>query len=401
MNPGRPAIRVMHVITGLGAGGAEAMLYKLVGATRGELSHSVVSLTDEGVFGPRLHGDGIPVSCLEMRPGIPSPLALARLVQRMRRTQPDVVQGWMYHANLLAGIAGAVARVPVVWGIHHTDVDPSNAKRLTHWTRLLSARLSRVLAARIVCCADSALRSHAKLGYCEDRMVVIHNGFVLDRFRPDAQARAQVRQELSIPEGAPVIGLVARVHPDKDHRNFLAAAEQLARSRGDAIFLLVGDGTSPSSPSMAEWVEEFRIRSRVRLLGLRSDVPRLLAAMDVLASSSRSEGFPQVLGEAMLCGVPCAVTDCGDSREIVGPTGRVVPARDPTALAGSILELLALPPAERVALGLSARQRIVDRYDIRAAAQRYSALYAEVCGRPPPADVKQRSRSDPEGAPPL
>lgn len=372
-------IQVMHVITGLGAGGAEAMLYKLVSATPADgLSHSVVSLTDDGVFGAKLVADGVPVTCLGMRRGVPNPLALGRLVRLLRRRRPDVIQGWMYHANLVAGVAGSIARIPVVWGIHHSDVDPRNAKRLTNWTRSVCALLSGALPARIVSCADSALRSHVRLGYRADRMLVIPNGFVSERLAASSQARAQVRRELDIPDDAPLVGVIARVHPDKDHRNFLAAASLVSATRRDAVFLLAGDGASPSNAMLSGWIDASGMGRRVRMLGFRSDVPRLLAALDVLVSSSRGEGFPQILGEAMLCGIPCVATDCGDSREILGTTGWVVPIRDPAALARGILDALALSPSERAALGAAARERIVERYELRVVARRYADLYAEV-----------------------
>jgi glycosyltransferase involved in cell wall biosynthesis len=372
-------MRVTHVITALHAGGAEAMLVKLIGASRPDgVSHAVVSLMDEGALGKRLAEDGVPVACLRMRRGIPDPSALVRLATLLRRERPDVVQGWMYHANLLAGLAGAVARVPVVWGIHHADVDPRNAKRLSHWTNSLCARLSGILPARVVCCASSALESHAGLGYRKDRMVVIPNGFQVHRFGANPAARARLRAELAISPEALVVGVVARFHPDKDHRNFIAAARRVAAANASAIFVLAGEGVDGSNPQLRLWIEEAGIGDRVHLLGPRSDVPDLLAALDVLASPSRAEGFPQVLGEAMLCGVPCAVTDCGDSRVIVGPHGRAVRPRDPEALAGAILELLAMPAAARASMGQAARESVRARYDIREVARRYTALYGEV-----------------------
>ncbi len=377
-------MKVMHVITGLHTGGAEAMLYKLVSSSRGVVvSHSVVSLMDEGTYGSRLTAQGISVSYLRMRRGVPDPMALMRLVRLLRRDRPDVIQGWMYHANLLAGLAGAVARVPVVWGIHHADVDPLNTKRLSYWTNSLCANLSGVLAAWIVCCAESALRSHVGLGYPADRMVVIPNGFEVDRFGPNPAARGRVRAELAIPDDVSVVGVVARFHPDKDHHNFVAAARRVAHANAKTTFVLAGEGVESSNEQLRRWIDDAGLRDRVRLLGRRSDVPDLLAAIDVLASPSRAEGFPQVLGEAMLCGVPCVVTDCGDSREIVGNTGRVVAVRDPSALASAILDLLAVPPAERAVLGDAARQRIRSRYEIAAVASRYLALYRQVAHERP------------------
>lgn len=372
---------VGHVISGLGAGGAEMMLYKLVKATRADgYRHSVCSLTSGGHVGSLLEAEGVPVTSLGMRQGVPDPLAVGRLVRWLRRGRPDVIQSWMYHADLLAGIAAlASGRPPVVWGIHHSDVDPRTTKRLTHWTRLVCARLSGVLPARIVCGADSVLRSHAQLGYRADRMTVIPIGFDLERFASDPGAGARLRRALDIPASAPVVGLLARVHPDKDHPNFLRAASLLSRQRPDAFFVLTGSGVAWSNPVLAGPIDELGLRDRVRLLGVVPDVMEVLSALDVLVLSSRTEAFPNVLGEAMACGVPCASTDCGDAREIVGETGRIAPPRDPAGLAAAVLELLALTPEARAVLGRAARERVRSRYEIRAVGRRYQQVYAEVC----------------------
>jgi glycosyltransferase involved in cell wall biosynthesis len=375
-------MRVTHVITTLSTGGAQTALFRLVTATPDSgVVHRVVSLTDEGAFGARLIAHGIPVKCLGMRPGVPDPRAVLGLVRELRRERPDVVQSWMYHANLLAGAAAAVTHLPLVWNIRHADVDSRHGKRLTHLTNALCARLSGVLPARIVCCADSAMRSHRALGYRADRMVVIPNGFELDHFVRDPVAGAQVRQELSIAGGAPVVGLLARFHPDKDHLTLLAAARLVVARRPDAVFVLAGDGVEWSNPTLAAAIDAFGIRPQLRLLGVRRDVPALLSALDLLASSSRSEAFPQVLGEAMSCELPCVATDCGDSREIVGETGRIVGCGDGEALAGAILEIIALSPAGRAALGAAARERVRKRYDIAVMLQRYVALYQGVAAR--------------------
>jgi glycosyltransferase involved in cell wall biosynthesis len=374
-------VRVTHVTTSLEPGGAQAMLHKLVAATAG-VEHDVVSLTDEGVYGPRLRAAGAPVATLGLRAGVPDPRALARLALHLRRGRPDVVQCWMYHANLLGGLAAAAVGVPVVWGIHHADVDPRHVKRLTHLTRTAGAWLSRLVPARVVCCADASLEAHARAGYDRDRMLVVTNGFAVDQFAPDPEARRAVRRELAIADGTAVVGLVARIHPDKDPWNFLAAAAHLVRAHPDSAFVLVGEGATGDDAALARWIAELGLGPRVRLLGLRADVPRLLASFDLLMQSSRTEAFPQVVCEAMLCGVPCAATDCGDTREIVGELGRVVRPGDPAALAAAALELLRLPAAERAALGAAARERIRARCDLRVIARRYAEVWAEAAGAP-------------------
>lgn len=373
-----PALRVTHVITGLGAGGAETALYRLVSATRARLDHDVVSLTGPGHFGPRLLAEGVPVTCLNMRPGAPDPLALVRLIRHLRARRPGVVQSWMYHANLLAGLAAVAAgRIPAIWGIRHAELARST-KSSTRWTSAACAALSGILPAGVVFCADSALRAHAGMGYRARRMVVIPNGFAAESLARDLAAGARIRRELAIDERAVVVGSVSRFHPDKDPDNLLRAARQVAVSEPRAIFLLVGHGLDAANAWLSSRVGELGLRDRVRLLGERKDVPALLSAMDVFVQASRTEAFPNALGEAMLCGVACVATDCGDSREILGSAGLIVPAENPVALAGGILDLLAVDPAARAALGALARARVRERYDLREVARRYADLYAEV-----------------------
>jgi glycosyltransferase involved in cell wall biosynthesis len=373
--------RIAHVISSnLGAGGAEMMLHALIKATRGAgLQHSVCALIGGGHVGSMLESEGVRVTSLGMRQGVPDPRAIGRLVRWLRQERPDVVQSWMYHADLLAGIAARLAgRIPVVWGVHHSDVDPRKAKRLTTWTRLLCARLSGILPARIVCVADSVLRSHVGVGYRPDRMTVIPNGFDLERFNPNPEAGTSLRRALAVPANVPVVGLLARYHPDKDHPNFLRAASLVARKRPDVVYLLAGSGVDWSNPDLAGLIGELGLRDRVRLLGVVSDVVPALSAMDVLALSSRTEAFPIVLGEAMACCVPCAATDCGDASQILGETGRIAPPGDPAGLARAILELLELSPGQRVDLGRAARERVRDRFEIGAVGRRYAEVYAEV-----------------------
>jgi glycosyltransferase involved in cell wall biosynthesis len=367
------------VITGLGAGGAQTMLRKVVAATRQHgILHSVASLVDGGVVAAQLASDGVQVKSLGIRHGKPDPRGLTRLVQWLRRERPDVVQSWMYHADLLAGVAAfAAGRFPVIWGIRHSDVDPRHFKRLTRWTRSACARLSSVLPSRIVSCAESAARSHEALGYSSDRIVVIPNGFDVARLVRDPDAGARIRDGLGIPNGAPVVGVLARFNPDKDHATFLDAAALTKAGRRDVHFVLAGDRVDESNAALRARIDALGLRD-IRLVGHRTDVPALLSAFDLLALPSRTEGFPNVLGEAMSCGVPCVSTDCGDAREIVGDTGRIVPPQDPSALSRAMLEVLALSSSERAALGAAAARRIRDRYDMRIIAERFARLYRDI-----------------------
>lgn len=376
-------MKVVHVITGLGVGGAEVMLARLLsGMNRDRFRSSVVSLTELGAIGEEIRHEGIPVHTLGMRPGLPDPGALARLIRLLQRERPDVVQTWLYHADLLGGVAARLAgNLPVAWGIHSSNLEPGIVKRSTILTARACARLSPWLPGAIVCCSEATRRAHAALGYSAEKLVVIPNGFDLDRFRPDPDARLAVRRELGLPDGAPVIGLLARFHPQKGHRVFVEAAALLHAHRPDAHFLLAGDGVTIENPELTGWIDAAGLHGRCHLLGRRGDVARLHASLDLATSSSVAvEAFSLVVGEAMACGVPCAVTDVGDSALLVGETGRVVPADDPVALAGALADLLGLDPAARAELGRWARQRIADHFSLPRIVRRYEDLYERLAG---------------------
>lgn len=371
-------VKVMHVATGLGMGGAETMLYRLLSGTDpASFQSEVVSLVEVGPVGPMIQALGVPVRSLGMRRGMPSPAAVLRLARWVRAAAPDVIQTWMYHADLVGGLAAKLAGgPPVAWGIHHTTFDPRLTKKLTIWTAQTCARLSRWLPARIVCCSEASRRVHIQAGYAAEKIVVIPNGFDLGRFMPDPAARRDVRREIGIPEEAPLVGLIARFDPQKDHRNFLLAAARLHAHAPESHFLLCGDGVTPGNRELAGWIEAAGVGGYCHLLGRREDTARLMAALDVATTSSAfGEAFPIVVGEAMACGVPCVVTDVGDSAVIVGETGAVVPPGDPDALAAGWRRLLDMRQDERSRLGMAARQRIGERYSLKKIVAQYEQLY--------------------------
>lgn len=380
-------MKVTHVITALHLGGAETMLYRLLlYSDRAEFEHEVISLTDIGALGEKIRVLGVPVRALGMRQGVPNPLGVMRLARWLKQDPPDVVQTWMYQADLVGGLATRLAGdVPVAWGIHSSYLDPQSVKRLKIWTVRACAWASRWLPTRIVCCSEASRQVHAELGYATKNMLIIPNGSDLTTFKPDPEARSSVRRELGLREGTPLVGFMARWDPQKDHRTFVRAAALLHARAPDAHFILCGSadadgiGITSENLQLAEWIDAAGLRSCCHLLGLRLDVPRLSAALDIASlSSSYGEAWPLIVGEAMACGVPCVVTDVGDSALIVGDTGRVVPPRDPAALADAWYELLAVGPDVRARLGLAARRRIEEHFSLTSAIAKYEGLYKEL-----------------------
>lgn len=373
-------MKVIFLITGLDTGGAETMLLKLLERLdRQRFSPHVISLTSLGDVGPRIQALGIGVEALGMKRGRPSVSAFVKLIRRLRALRPDVVHTWMYHADLLGGLAARIAGVPAVgWAIRHSNLDADKTKYSTRWVVRLCAVLSRWVPDRILCCSNVSRDIHQRIGYVGSKMVTIPNGFDLDRFQPDPAARVSVRAELGLAPNAPLVGLVGRFDPQKHHIGFVEAAALLHRRLPDVHFLLAGQGVDAHNVTLAGAIRAAGIEAVTHLLGLRSDVPRIMAALDVLASSSYGEAFPNVLGEAMSCGVPCAVTDVGDSAYIVGETGRVVAAGDMAGLAAAMQGLLALPLEERVELGQRARARVAGNFEIGEIVRRYEAFYEEL-----------------------
>jgi glycosyltransferase involved in cell wall biosynthesis len=372
--------KVMHVITTLGPAGAETMLSRMVSAMdRENFENEVVSVTDILDLAPRLRSVGVRVRALGMKAGLPNPLLVMRLAQWMRESRPDVVHTWMYHANLVGGIAARFARnIPVVWGIHQSALDPRVDKQRTIFVNRACALLSRKLAARIVCCSQAALGQHRELGYANEKLEVIPNGFDLEQVKPDPYARESLRKELGIPADALVIGIAARFHPHKDHRNFTWAAARLRQQMPSVHFLLCGLDITWENSQLAGWINAAGIRDCCHLLGVREDMSRLFAGMDIATTASRTEAFPIVIGEAMACGTPCVVTDVGDSAMIVGDTGIVVPPGDPSALAEAWRKLIEAGPEVRRRLGIAARNRVREHFALPAVVERYQAIYREL-----------------------
>jgi len=372
-------MKVLHVITGFTQGGAETMLAKLLGALRGQVQTRVVSLTGDGPIGERIRALGVETVALGMRRGVPDPRAILALARQMRGYRPDVVQTWLYHADLLGGLASLLAgRPPVLWGIRNADLDETTAKWSTLQTLRACAWLSHRLPARIVSCSERAREFHVARGYDAGKMVVIPNGFDLVAFAPRPEAREEVRRELGIPLEAPMVGMVARYHPMKDFGNFAQAAGLLARELPAVRFLLCGDGVTPENAELCGWLRAAGALERTHLLGRRDDVPRLLAALDLFTLSSATEGFPNALGEAMACGVPCVATDVGDSGYVLGDAGSIVPPRDHRALARGWRETLARSAQAPLAAGARGRSRILDHFGLRAVSERFLDLYGEV-----------------------
>jgi glycosyltransferase involved in cell wall biosynthesis len=383
-------VRIVHIINSFEPGGAEAMLCRLLERTdRQSFDPYVVSLIDDlRVAGP-VRQTGTPIEVMGIEPGKPDPRRLIRLVRHLRTLRPDIVQTWMDHSNLIGGLAARlVPETKIVWGIHHSNHVPGLTKRSTLMTVWACARLSRKVPTKIVYCSQHAGKLYSARGFDVGKMSIIPNGFDTDHFLPSREARISLRAELGIDTKATLIGLVARYDPLKDHANFIRAAGILSKQFPDVHFLLCGSKVDLENSALTEQINSLGISNRCHLLGQRKDVARINAALDIATSSSISEAFPLAVGEAMACGVPCVATDVGDSAMMIGQTGRIVPASDSQSLATGWAEILKMDAADRARLGIEARRRVCELFDLGAVVRQYESLYHDLAGTQPKLTVR-------------
>lgn len=382
-------MKILHVISGLDTGGAELFLERLALELAGhDFRQIVVALRYAGTAGARLEAAGIPVHALHAGPNPAVVKALFALRQIVRRQTPDLIQGWLYHGNLGASLARRVgsAACPVMWSIRHS-LDGWHSERIGLRALIRFGGRCSGSAARILFNSQRAAYQHERFGYGRNKAVIIPNGFDCRRFYSDAELGLATRHKLGLSSDATVIGMVARYSPVKDHTTFLRAARILTDAVPQVRFLLVGKDADLRNAALHDILKALQIEECVTALGEREDMPALLNAMDVCVSSSWAEGFPNAVGEAMACGVPCVVTDVGASSELVGDTGRVVPVCAPESLAAALLELLRADAGVRAKMGAAARERILRNYKQSVIVGQYADFYRRFAATVPGSTV--------------
>lgn len=373
-------IKVTHIIVDLNTGGAEMMLYRLITAiNKDKFESNVISLTSEGDLAHIFRSADVPIRTLNMGRNPRDLFGFIRMIRWLKQIKPDIVHTWMYHADLLGGIAARlVSSTPIIWSIRHSDFT-AKSKISTRLVRRLLGWISPWLPTHIVSNSHEALNVHVHLGYPREKMAVIPNGFDMNIWHSDPDARSSVRKELDLDSEAFVIGLVARFHPQKDHNTFLKAAGLVVDKHPSAHFVLCGYKVDDNNQKLVGMIESTNHKDRFHLLGQRTDIPRLTASFDVASSSAAfGEAFPTIIGEAMACEVPCVVTDVGDAALIVGDLGIVVPPMDAHALGAAWEKLIALSSSERSELGKASRERIRKLYDLNYVVSCYEDLYSQV-----------------------
>ncbi|MGN6059499.1 MAG: glycosyltransferase [Sphingomicrobium sp.] len=379
VHPGGRPLRVVHVIGGLELGGAETLLYRLATHCIPGIEQEVICLGRPDWYSSRLEEHGITVHHLGMSSPLKTLAGIGRLGDLLRSRDVDVVQSWMYFANMLSALVARRSGTPVVWGIHNSSFERVGlASRLCAYAGGANAKR---FTSFVVNCSRHSSELHKKLGYSAAPNTVVPNGYDPLEFRPDEPARRKARRSLGVDDQVFVIGCVARWHPHKDIPSLLKALRIAADEGAPLRCLLVGRGLDEANRQLAAEIIKAGCGSLVTLLGTRNDVPDLARAFDIQVLSSRSEAFPNVIAETMLSGTPNVVTDVGDSAFMVGDTGWVVPARDPARLAGAIVDAwreCSRQPDGWRARRRRARERIARHFTFEKMADAYALIWREV-----------------------
>jgi len=369
-------MKICYVITTTNIGGAEQTLKRLILSSEIERSNLlVISLLNIGEIGRELRSEGYRVESLNMMNPIYFPISLFRLWRLIKNHHPSIVHTWLYHADFLGGIAARLAGVKhIVWSIRTTEL--KNGSYLTSAIRRINALLSKYIPFKIVCVAEAARIRHLSLGYCAEKMVVIPNGFDLDKLKKDNSASLKLSIEFGIEQNTIVIGSVGRFSQVKAQDIFIKAAGIVAEKYSNVRFAMIGRELNFSNDQLRKWISNTKFPERFILLGERSDINVCLGIMDIFCLASRSEGFPNALGEAMAFGLPCISTDVGDAKLLGGNLVTYIEPNDPIALANAMVQMLTLNPEKLEHLGHLSSERILHRYTMLSMKRAYHELYS-------------------------
>jgi len=370
--------KIVHVIIGLNVGGAELMLKRLVlhSQKTGKFQHIVISLTDNGVIGPDLQAQGIQVYSLGMTSTPSVPKTFLKLKKLLKELKPDVVQTWMYHADFLGGIAAKSVGVKnIVWGIRTTDVSQGPSKQTVYLSKVC-AKLSYYVPNSIVCAAHVSKNYHIGIGYDESKMMVIPNGFDIEALSSTREDGLNIRKEIGLTTDDIVIGSVGRFNPVKNQKLFIDVAANLVKDFPDLKFMLVGRDNDVENTELMSWITQHGLVDSFKLLGQRNDVPKCLKAMDIFCLHSKTEGFPNVVGEAILADTTCVAADVGDVGVLLDKES-IASSNDVDGISHAIKNYLSCSKSTLIEKADENKKNVIDKYSIKNVVNKFHELYSK------------------------
>ena len=371
-------MRILHIITGLDDGGAEAVLYRICKLDK-EYHHIVISFQGEQKYVSLLQKNNISVHTLNFSKTRINIFGLFKLLKLIKQLKPDVVQTWMPHADLIGGVMARIVGVKnIFWGIHHTNLIKGKINRIVLIIVKLNSILSSFVPTKIIYCAEKSREVQESIGFKKNKGVVVHNGYDTNSFFQDSSVENDIRNELGISHETFVIGHVGSYNPLKDQETLIKSLGYLDQKGINFNAIFVGKKLDPSNDNLIKLIKDNGLTKRIHLLGIRNDISAIMNGIDVFMLSSVSEAFPNVLNEAMACGTPCISTDVGDTALIVGNTGWIVSPQDAKALAKSSIKALEEKKLHHESWEQrkkDCRQRIIENFSFEKMIKKYKDVW--------------------------
>lgn len=380
--------KIIHIIGGLEFGGAENMLQTLaVGPSTH--THMIFSLSSEDEHASRFRERGCQVETFGLRDQRDSGVirnllrilvGTIRLYVRIRREMPDVVQTWMYQSDIIGGVIARVLGLKVCWGIFNSNLNWKNYRFRTNIIIRLCGVLSKVIPHKIWSCSRVGAEAHAGIGYPRGGLRVIPTGVNIDRFKPILKQESLERAYTWKCENALVVGTVARWDPQKDYETLLRAFQRArAQIPSAELWLAGGYGINRENNALIQMIDNLKLSGSVRLFDSLSDeIVNFYQNLDLFVLSSRGEGVPNVILEAMSMQLPCIASDVGDIRYVLREGGLIIEGQHVDKFASTMVSILSLSSAERLKIGERLRHRVQTNYSSDYMIKKLEEIYSEL-----------------------
>lgn len=368
-------MKIVHIITGLGDGGAEHTLFKICKYDH-KNTHIIISLKNKGKYYAMLRKLGIKIYCLNLN--FFSLVKFFYLIKILKSLKPDIVQTWLVHADFLGGIASKLAKIDnIIWNVRYSKINFGKAKLTTVLIVKILVILSYKVPKKIIFVSKRAKKIYEALGYDKKKFKFIPNGYNLLIYKNDKKKKIFFKKTIKLSKQIPILGKVARYDLVKDHSNLLNSLSLLRLKNINFLCVLVGSNIRKNT-KLSDQIRKLNLIKYVKLYEPVKDVSNVMNGLDIHVLSSSAEGFPNVVAEAMAFKTPCVVTDVGDASYIVGKTGWVVPPKDHVKLAVAIEKAIHQFKGKRwKSICNNARLRIKKKFSISKMIKSYNKVWYE------------------------